>query len=78
MSGDHRIGVERLNDVEGPYPFLPLLTIRLGQVEVDIVAGYVAGNHQSKRRHVENGGVVSVGMADVDGDQLVILGGLSS
>src|SRR5216683_1483002 len=73
MSGDHGLGVQRLDGIERPDPFLSLFSIRLGEVQVDVVVGGVPGDHQADRRDVQNGRVVGVGVADLNGNQLVAL-----
>jgi hypothetical protein len=62
--------VQRLDGVERPDPLLSLLSIRLGEVDMDVVVGNVPGDDQADRRDVQNGRVVGVGVADLNGNQL--------
>src|SRR5262250_2570290 len=62
MRCDNSTRVERLDSVECRDPFPSLLRIRLGEVEVDIVVGGIAGNHESDGGNIQTGRIVRVRM----------------
>ena len=73
VPGDHGAGAEGLYSVEGGDPLPSLFGRGLCQVEVDVVVGSVAGHDQPDVRDMETGGVVGVGMAELDDDHVVAL-----
>src|SRR5262249_25508447 len=71
MCCDNCAWVERFDFVERRDPFPSLLRIRLGEVEMDIVVGGVAGDHESDGRDIQTGRIVRVGMTEFHSDQFV-------
>jgi hypothetical protein len=70
VSGYDGSRIERLDDVESCEPVPAALRVRFRQVLVYAVVCRVAGHNQPYVGHVQDCGVVGVGVPDVDGDQL--------
>src|SRR6516162_5865908 len=44
---------------------------RLGQIEVNIIVGGIAGNHETDRRDMQTCRMIRVGVTKLNGDQLI-------
>ena len=73
VPGHHRAGIQRCDRVECMQPCLDSAVGALQEVLVHAVVGDIAGHHQSDGRHMQHGGVVGVGVADLDGQQALAL-----
>ena len=73
VRSDHRARLQRIDLVERGEPLLPLLRVRLDEVQVNVVVDGVARNDESDRRNMQSGREVRVGMAELDDDHVVPL-----
>src|ERR1700752_2203015 len=71
MRSDNCVWIERLDFVERRDPLAPRLRIRLGEIEVHIVVGGIAGNHEPDQRNIQTGRMIRVGMAEFHSDQFL-------
>ena len=73
VPGNHRLRVQGLDRVERSDPVAPSLRVGLGEVEVNVVVRGVAGDDEADVRGVQAAGLVGVGVAEFDHDELVAL-----
>ena len=73
VPGDHRPRVEGLDRVQRGDPVAPSLRVGLGEVEVNVVVGGVAGDDEADVGDVQAARLVGVGVAEFDHDEFVAL-----
>src|SRR5467141_13094 len=71
MRSDNRAWIERLDFVERGDPLPSRLRIRLGKIEVNVIVGGIAGNHEPDRGDIQTGRLIRVGMAEFHSDQFL-------